>query len=137
MPFEYLDHPADIGFRARAATLESLFAESAAALVNLILDPARIRPATAYPIAAEGPDREALLVNFLNEVLYLVDARRIAPAAFHVTVFTGTRLECVAMGEPRDPERHPAKLVVKAVTWHQLNVSETRDGFTGDVYVDI
>jgi SHS2 domain-containing protein len=137
LPFEYLDHPADIGFRTRAATLKALFADAAAALVNLVLDPARVRPETAYPIAAEGADREALLVNFLNEVLYLIDARRLALAAFHVTVFTGTRLECVALGEPRDPERHPAKLVVKAVTWHQLNVSETRDGFTADVYVDI
>jgi SHS2 domain-containing protein len=137
MTFEYLDHPADIGFRARSASLEGLFANAAHALVNLILDPATIRPDNGYPLSAGAGDIESLLVNFLNEVLYLVDGRRLALSAFEITHLTDTQIECLARGEPRDPVRHPARLVVKAVTYHQLKVARTDDGWLAEVYVDI
>ena len=137
MTFEYLDHPADIGFRAWGGTLEELFANCAHALVNLILDPSGIRPEVEHSFSAGAGDVESLLVNFLNEVLYLVDGRRLALAAFEIAVLTDTRVECVARGEPRDPVRHRAKLVVKAVTYHQLKVARATEGWVAEVYVDI
>ncbi len=42
MEFELLDHPADIGFRVRGASLPDLFANSAHALVFILLDPSHI-----------------------------------------------------------------------------------------------
>src|SRR6516165_5143798 len=76
--FELLEHPADIGFRARGATLEELFASCACALVSIILDPSAIRPIESIAIPGVGEELESLLVNWLNEVLYYVDGRRLA-----------------------------------------------------------
>ena len=137
MLFEYLEHPADIGFRARGATVEELFTNCAHALVNLILEPDGIRPVSGFPVDAEAGDIESLLVNFLNEVLYLTDGRGLALGQFEIVLLTETRIECLARGEPRDPVRHPARLVVKAVTYHQLKVAPDTGGWVADVYVDI
>jgi SHS2 domain-containing protein len=135
--FELLEHPADIGFRARGATLEELFASCACALVSIILDPSAIRPTESISIPGVGGDLESLLVNWLNEVLYYVDGRRLALAEFAVSRVSGTNAECIARGERRDRERHPSRVNVKAVTYHQLKVQQTSDGWVVDVYVDI
>ena len=137
MAFEFLEHPADIGFRVHAASLPELFTESARALVFLILDPCRIELQRQFHLRAEAGDSESLLVNWLNEVLYFVDSKRIALGGFEMSKLQATELECVARGEPRDAIKHPAKLVVKAVTYHQLKIERTSEGWMADVYVDV
>lgn len=137
MQFELLEHPADIGFRVRAATLEELYPAAAHALVSLIFDPLHIDLRENFVIDAEGSDLESLLVNWLNEVLYFTDSRRLALGSFEDLRFENHRIEARAKGELRDPEKHPPKLVVKAVTYHQLKIEQTPDGWSADVYVDV
>jgi len=137
MEFELLDHPADIGFRAHGATVEELFANCARALVFIILDPSNIQAGQNVFLSAEGIDYESLLVNWLNEVLYYVDGKRIALGAFDISELTETRIECIATGEPRDLQKHPPRLVAKAVTYHQLKVQRLEDGLIAEVYVDV
>jgi SHS2 domain-containing protein len=136
MEFELLEHPADIGFRAHGASLEELFANAARALVSIILDPSNIQLAQHISLSAQGSDYESLLVNWLNEVLYYVDGKREALGAFSISHLTGKRIECIAAGEPLDKHKHPPRLVVKAVTYHQLKVQQTEKGWIAEVYVD-
>jgi SHS2 domain-containing protein len=137
MEFELLDHPADLGFRAYGASLEKLFANCAQALVHIILDASNIQAVQQVSLSAEGGDYESLLVNWLNEVLYYVDGKRIALRTFDISQVSETRIECSARGEARDPQRHPPKLAVKAVTYHQLKVRQTENGWMAEVYVDV
>lgn len=137
MSFEILEHPADMGFRTRGNSLPELFANCGHALVAIILDASDVREREAVAVAATGGDRESLVVNWLNELLYYVDGKRWAPARFEIARLDETSIECTAWGEPRDPQRHPAKLVVKAVTYHQLTVKKTNDGWVAEVYLDI
>jgi SHS2 domain-containing protein len=137
MQFELLDHPADIGFRTYGATLEELFANAARALVFIVLDPSNILPAQPILLSAEGSDYESLLVNWLNEVLYYVDGKRIAFGEFDISRLSSTCIECIAKGEPRDPQKHPPKLAVKAATYHQLKVQRAENGWFAEVYVDV
>ena len=137
MDFEFLDHPADIGFRARGSTLEHLFENCAHALLAIILDPAEIRGSELVTLTAEGSDRESLLVNWLNEVLYYVDTRRFAFGSFAVEFPSPEQVKAIARYEARDPLRHPVRLSVKAVTYHQLRVSTVEDGWVAEVYVDV
>src|SRR4051794_3523063 len=77
IPFEILDHPADIGFRAFAHTLPELFENAALAMLSIRAEVEDVDPRQEFPITASGSEYESLLVNFLNEVLYLVDGERI------------------------------------------------------------
>lgn len=135
--FEILEHTADIGFLARGASLEALFAECARALVSIEVDLDRIDPRDTLPIAASGEDREALLVNWLNEVLYYLDGKHIALCEFHLSAVESERVTARALGEPLDPARHSVKLIVKGVTYHQLRVWEEGGQWNALVFLDI
>jgi SHS2 domain-containing protein len=135
--FEVLEHPADIGFRAFGGTLPELFAHSALAMLSIAADPAAALPRQEYPLAVESGDRESLLVDWLNEVLYWFDGKLIAFRDFRVTQFHDTAIEAVGIGEPRDPLRHRARLIVKAVTYHQLKIERRGGVWVAEVYLDI
>ncbi len=135
--FEILEHTADIGFRARGRTLAELFETSALALVSIAIETDDVSPRAEYPLAASGHDRESLLVNWLSEVLYAIDGARFALRRCRVAEISETRVSGTGAGEPRDPARHRAKLVVKGVTYHQLRIVESPDGWSADVFLDI
>ena len=135
--FEILEHTADIGFCARATTIEGLFAEAAAALVAIGIETDRVAARTEYSLTATGEDRESLLVNWLNEVLYWIDGERIAFHHFVVHEVGPSGVRGAGFGEPRDPARHPARLIVKGVTYHQLEVAPEAAGWRARVYLDI
>ena len=137
MQFEILEHPADIGFRAFGGSLPELFQNCAFAMLSIAYELDAVNESTAFPLEATGGDMESLLVNFLNEVLYLADGRRLALGRIVISELTPERLIAAAYGEARDPARHPARVVVKAVTYHQLRLSETPAGCVAEVYLDI
>ena len=135
--FEVLEHPADIGFRAFGDSLPELFANAAVAMLSIAGDPAAAEPRHEYPIAVESGDRESLMVDWLSEVLYWFDGKRVAFRSFRVTGFDGTAIQAAGLGEPRDAERHRTRLIVKAVTWHQLKIEQRDGAWVAEVYLDI
>lgn len=136
-PFRILEHPADVGFAAWGATREEVFRNAARALFHLIVDPESVVPREEMTLRVEGRDPPDLLVNWLSELLYLQDAEGWLFRDFTVNSLADTSLAAVARGEKRDPARHQLKLLVKAVTYHQLRLEQTAAGWRAQVYVDI
>lgn len=135
--FTLLDHPADIGFRACGPSLGLMFEQSALALLSIAMELDDAAATAEYPIEASGEDPESLLVNWLSEVLWLIDGRQIAVRRVDVNGIGPGHVKGTAFGEPRDPERHRGKLIVKAVTWHQLRLFQSPEGWCAEVYLDI
>jgi SHS2 domain-containing protein len=135
--YELLEHTADTGFRVRAESLPELFGAAAGALAEIVLDPVRAQPQQTVEVAAGGSDIEETLVNFLNEVLFLLDGRGLAPARIVVMEAGPRAARGVFLGEPRNDNRHPPRLVVKAVTYHQLSVREQAGEWVAEVFLDI
>lgn len=133
---ELLEHPADVGFRARGRTLPDLFAACAEGLQSIILDASQAQEVEVWKLSVGGIDLESLLVNWLNEVLYYVDAKRVVISRAEVEI-DGNQVEAMCHGEKLDSERHPSRVVVKAVTYHQLRIFESDGGWTAEVYVDV
>ncbi len=73
MPIKFLPHTADIKFQASGATIEKAFEESAKALKQTITK-LKIQDKQERKISIKGKDSEALLYNFLEEFLFLLDA---------------------------------------------------------------
>ena len=136
-PFEILEHTADIGVRARGASLAALFENAAAGLLDVAFDPQAVAGRETRALAAEAADRESLLVNWLQEVVWLVDGEGWLPRVVEVREISATRVAGVARGEPRDPSRHPMRVIVKAVTYHLLSVREEKGAWVAEVYLDI
>ena len=135
--FEILEHTADIGFRARGRTKAEMFASAALALESVAVEIDGARPQTPYPLAVTGEDDESLLVNWLSEVLYYLDGRQVVIGRFEIDEISSTVVRGQGWGEPRDPARHPPKLVVKGVTYHQLKIAKDAEGWMAEVYLDI
>ena len=135
--FEILEHTADIGVRAFGSTLADLFVSAALGVQSIALESDRINPAESYEVNATGEDTESLLVNWLNEVIYFLDAKRIAFARFDIKTFSDHEIAAQAWGEPFNAERHDFQITVKAATWHQLKISYEQDRWVAEVYLDI
>lgn len=134
---EVLEHTADIGFRAWASTEEGMLEQAALALVNIAMETAAIESRLVYPLAAVGDDPASLLVNWLSEVLYYLDGEQAALCRFEIKTLAPGSVTAQAWGEPRDPARHRAKLVVKGVTYHQLAIRREGGAWMCEVYLDI
>lgn len=135
--FEVLEHTADIGFRVRAATAPELFARAAQALAALAFELDGVEEKDSCQLSATGWDWESLMVNWLSEVLFQLDARRLLLKRFQVNEISPESVKAQAWGEPWNPQRHRAKLLIKGVTYHQLVVEQRPDGWFAQVILDI
>ncbi|MDR7415569.1 MAG: archease [Armatimonadota bacterium] len=137
MPFEVLEHTAEVGLRVEAESLEGVFRDLCAGLFSLITDPSAVRPERTWEVTVEAPDRVALAVEWLNELLYLNARDGMVAHGAEVLEVSDGRLRARLHGEPFDPKRHPRGIEVKAATYHQARVEREGDRWVAVVYVDV
>ena len=141
---EDLDHTADVGIRIRGASPGEFLCEALRG-VNLILVGEttweEIREVDIVEISLSAQDPETLLVDFLNEVIFLFDSRRLLfrKLQLEAVELSGPRcvLRGVLSGEPFDPQRHELQTEIKAATFHDLVVRNERGGLSADVVFDL
>jgi SHS2 domain-containing protein len=102
-----------------------------------ITDRRRLKPRETRLIEVEAPDREALLVSWLNYLLYLYDVDGFLGRIFEIVELSDERLQALARGEAFDPERHVAKTAVKAATYHHLEITPRNHGWQATVILDL
>ncbi len=136
--FETFDHTADLGLRIRAGDLNTLFAEAGLALGSILVeDPASVQPARRVAIDLPADEVEYLLFDWLRAILYHFEVDHLLVARCEVRVGPSAGLQAVLEGETFDPLRHELSHEVKAITYHDLRVEETEDGWLAEVIVDI
>lgn len=135
--FEVIEHPADAGFLAYGETLKDLFENAALAMFSLACDLDRIQESQMREVEASGFDTESLLYAWLAELLGLADAEQLVFRRAEVTELVPGRVRGTAHGEKFDKTRHRAGTYIKAVTYHQLRVEQTPEGWRAQVYLDV
>ena len=141
MPWEVLDHTADAGAVVTAEDRRGLFVEALRALTDCITEVERVRPALRRRVRIAADDLELLLVEWLAEALYRFEVEGFLAADARLEIAEGRdgglRLEGEMLGEAHDPERHPHKVAVKAITYHGLAAGATERGWQATVIFDI
>jgi len=135
--FEIFAVTADKGIRAWGADPAVVFREAARALWSLMIDSATVERRRMIPVTVEAADREALLVAWLNELLYLYEAKGFIGKDSSVVSWSDTRVDTEIWGEAVDRTRHVVLGHVKAVTYHQLYVGPSVGGWEARVVVDV
>jgi SHS2 domain-containing protein len=135
--FETFEHTADVGLVIRGQTLEELFAHAADALVDLMVDPRTLRDNIRMTATVSAADRPALLVAWLNELLYLLDAHRFLPRRCGISEFRDTALAAELFGDTVDPDRHAVRRLVKAATYHGLSLTQANGLWEARVILDL
>ena len=131
---ELVDHTSEVTLRIHAPTFEGVLEEAARAFLGLA--PARIRGEPTVDereFRLDAPDRAALLVDWLNELVYLGEAERWLPREVRAEALGpgGVRIHAagLALSEPF--------VLVKAATLHGAVVRDVPDGVRAEVTLDV
>jgi len=131
--FEELEHTADLALKVQGHSLEEIFANAAYGLFSMMADLENLSPDVSREVHLEAPDRESLLVGWLNELLYLHEVEEEVYNRFDIKTLSPTRLSAVVWGT----KMMASKLTVKAATFHDLAIRETGDGYSATVVFDV
>lgn len=143
MPFKYLGEiaVADIAFEATGATVEEVFISAAQATMQVMVgELGSIRQAETLQVELEQQGVEMLLFDFLNELLFYKDARRLLllPTELKITEKgEHSVLKAELRGETLDSGRHRVETDVKAVTLHRFSVARSAEGWRATVVLDV
>lgn len=140
MAYRLLDHTADIGIEISAASPGELFSEALRAFTDCITPVEGVEPRVRRPVEVEAASLDELLVEWLGEAVagFEIEGLLFGSARLEVgKTQDGYRLNGEAAGEPYDPQRHPLRVLVKAVTYHGLRVDQLATGWRAVVILDI
>jgi len=141
--FEFLDHTADVAIRLTSRDEEELFRDAASAVVAILLDlkaSEPLVPRSSIPLRLEAEDPESLLVDFLNELIFLFDTTGFVARDLKVTsvhLHSPAHFHGQLAGDTFDPAKHQAKTEIKAATFHGLELRKSRGRLEAEVVFDL
>jgi SHS2 domain-containing protein len=135
--FRSVPHTADAGFKLWGQTLADIFVQGAQALYSLMTDRRRLQNRQVLEVELAAPDQEALLVDWLNHLLYLNDTKGFFAKQIEILELSTQRLKARLAGEELDFRRHILKNGVKAATYHHLAISRNNGGWEARIIFDL
>jgi len=135
MKFKFLEHTADIKFRAEGKNEEEVFKNSALALKEVICDKKKIKELKSKKIKIEGKDLESLLYNFLEQIIYLLEAENFLISSIREIKIKNLKLKAVILGDKAS--NYEFNNEVKAVTYNEMFVKKEKGKWVSQVVLDV
>ncbi|RKY38619.1 MAG: archease [Candidatus Omnitrophota bacterium] len=135
--YELLEHTADIGLRVRGKDIEEIFIYAAEGMFAIIAGTEGIETREEIKIECEAEDIEELLVNWLSELLYCFNVKRILGKEFFIEKLEENRVKGGVKGEEFDEERHLLLNEIKGVTYHNLRIEKKGEMWEAEVIFDV
>ena len=130
----WIEHTAELQLELHAPSEAAIFRQAVHALRELLEDEetAATGARIERPVEAEATDRGALLAEWLAELVFLAETEGLVPDEARDLVVGEDSVTAVVVGRTSEP-RH----LVKAVTYHDLELHRDRDGWRGNVVLDV
>jgi len=135
--YKLINHTADFGIQVFGSNPKALFTNAAYALSDLLTDINFLNGQNEKKIAVTGSDWPDLMVNWLRELLYLWNGNEILVKGVDIHSISEKRLSSTVFYEPYDSDRHIIKMDIKAVTYHQIQVAPTPQGWEARIIFDV
>ena len=137
MTHRFLEHTADVKFRAEGSSIEGMYSSAADALNETIRGDIKILEQRAVTFDVDGKDLEELLYNFLEEFLFLLDVEDfLVSSVKEISIDKKTlELEAVVMGD--DADNYKFTNDVKAVTYSEMKIEEKEGQWFCDIVLDV
>jgi len=138
--FEYFDHEADIGIVGYGRNLEEAFEQGAKAMFNIMADINTIAREKKVYIEVRANDKEALFIEWLNELLARKDIEGMLFSEFDVKIEEKGDmlvLKGTAKGEKINYKKHRVDIEVKAATYSQLKIEKIDGMWKVQCVVDV
>ena len=135
--YSTFDISGDLGLRVQAGDLKSVMEYAAQGLTDAVTDLSSVKRVTSMRVRLKAADTEELVVAWLNELIFLLDAHGFIAAEAVVNNITESSLDAVLHGETFDPERHERRVLVKAATFHGFSMKSTGDRIVVEIVLDL
>ncbi len=135
--YEYLDIFGEAGVRATGESVEEVFENAALGMYSMVTDAESVREKKKITVEVKGESPEGLLVGFLNELIFHLDANGFVGRRVKVLKLGGDSVRAEVSGEEFDLERHEPRLLLKAATYHDLKLENRGGKWTVEVIFDI
>ena len=130
--FREIEHTADWELEVWGSDLPALFRQAALGMYALLGVELADGPRERRDLELEASDPESLLVEFLGDLLFLVESEGLGFDHIELQI-DGLRLQATLEFAAVAAQRKE----IKAVTFHRLVVRETADGFSTRVVFDV
>ncbi len=120
--YEFVEHTADIAIQAFGDNLSAAFEAAGTGLTDLLTGGATSQSEETMTFEVTADDQEGLLIRFLSEIVFLLDAEQIVLSEFKINLDSDTKLTAIACSQPFDPHRHGGGMLVKGVSYHNLQI---------------
>ena len=139
--FEFLEHTADVYIRAHGRTMEETYENAALAMFETMTDTDKIDQTQQQTLEVEAEDQYGLLYNWLEALLVKFDVEGMLYSKFQISDWKETaetfKFKAAIWGEKFDPQKHPQKVGVKAVTYHRMMIIREKDRVVLEFILDI
>ena len=139
--FEFLEHTADVYIRSHGKTMEEAYENAALAMFEVMTDTDKIAQMQEETLEVEAEDQYALLYNWLEALLVKFETENMLYSKFQITNWEETdetfKFKAKIWGEKFEPQKHPQKVGVKAVTYHRMVIIRERDRVVLEFILDI
>jgi SHS2 domain-containing protein len=135
--YTLIDHTADFGIHVYGSDSKDLFANAAWALFDLITEMDQLTGLESCDIEVSGADWSDLMVNWLREVLYLWNGKELLVKKARILSLSETELTATLAYDPFNSDRHVINTEIKAVTYHQIQVTSSPHGWEARIIFDI
>lgn len=140
MKFKFLEHTADIKFQAFGRSMEEVFRNSALAISESVYG-GNVEKTLTNEIKIQGSDKENLLYNFLDEIIFLIDAEKFLVSEIRdlkIKKSENERFELTATLVGDSSEKYEIKEHIKSVTYNEMFVRENNEGgWVAQVVLDV
>ena len=135
--YEIIDHTADLGIVVKGGNIKELFINAANAMTDLMVKADVREKGRKRKLIVEGDDLPDLMVRYLSEILYLFNGEHMLVRAIEIGSVSSTRLQSRLSVMSLNKGNHEILREIKAVTYHQIAVEETAEGWEARVIFDI
>jgi len=137
LSYQIIDHTADLGIIVEGTDEKNLFIRAAQAMTDLMVEGDISKKTVIKDVSLQGEDFPDLMVRWLGEILYLFDGESLIVNSIEIKSISPTKLKSTLTLSSFEPEHHQVKREIKAVTYHQISVDKTNDGWQARVIFDI
>lgn len=135
--YEIFEHTADIGVRVKGKDLKDLFKNAGLSVFQISSRKqfAKNKTRTDIKIKLSSDNLENLFVDWLNELLSLSAAKGLIFYNIKINRLEDRAIEAIAAGS--DINNYKVNTEIKAATYHQLKIAQTKSGWQADIILDV
>ena len=136
--YRFLDHPSECLVEVQAGSAAEVFEQAARALFEIMTDNEAIKQTLEFRVELESPERNLLLIDWLNRLIFLHETENVFLSDFKIEVQQeeSWKLNAEVRGE-KIAERHERRSQPKSATYGQFEWIESDEGHRVRFVVDI